>query len=1009
MIIDLYRFGNKLAFLFLFILVFILQTSILAQSGSIKGVIFDKESKEPLVGANVIVKGTSLGAASDLDGNYVIQNVPVGRRTFLISYIGYSTDTVVVNISASKEIVKNFYLSANSIQGQTIVITGQAQGQVSAIQQQLSSNTIVNVVSEEKIQELPDFNAAAALGRLPGVSTLQSSGEADKVVIRGIAPQFNEVSIGGITLAATGNTSVGITSLGGYASSTDRSVDLTSVTPYMIKDIQVYKALLPDMEANAVGGFVNMDLRQAPSGLHGDLLWQSGYTNFNYKYGNYRAVASASDRFFNDMLGVYILGNAESYDRSADNMNASYSTTSDVIGSNGYLPVQVQTVSLDRHIETRNRYGGNVILDYTLPNGSITSINTFNREHSDYQDYTTQYEYTNKEMEFDFSSGNPNTDIAVNSLDLKNDFGFMSIDLKAANSYSRNDNPYSPLYQFTSTVSVKSVPNNVPPEDLGGYVENYSPTNTILDNSNLYNSDYKENDQIYKGDFKIPLNIENTVSGFVKFGGEFRFNLHENYQNTPYIQLKHVGGVDSLSNINDEVDIFLKTLFPQLVYGNSGYFTGNDFMSSNAHLTSSFLNNKFGSMLWAADGGFLNQVTNAIADNPLLNASNPASGATGANPGGWQDGPYQEYPNQYTYIERYYGTYLMSELDFGQELMVVGGARYEENNGQYQAWNLVDSRNPQTQTKTAATGYTQNHFWLPQAQVKYTPFEWMDVRYAYTQTLARPNFTDISPHFVASNGFSEIYSGNPNLLTAQSYNHDLEITFHNNTLGLFTIGGFYKLIKNFAYATSYTLYKSAPAGFDSLGSFPSLGLTGTAPTINTYINDPELAYVRGIETDYQTRLWYLPFPFDGTVIGINYTHIASATGYPVINTIHVTKKISEIEEDFRTSRLEYQPNDIANAYIGYDYKGFQGRISFLFQGNSVSYIGAFPEDDGFTKDYFRIDASFKQELPINGLDVYLDLNNLNSEANISAQKSIGGFTSENYYGMTADLGIRYRL
>jgi len=77
-----------------------------------------------------------------------------------------------------------------------------AQGQVQAINQQLASDKIVSIVSEAKIQELPDFNAAEAIGRLPGVSTLQSSGEANKVVVRGMAPQYNEVAVGGITLAS---------------------------------------------------------------------------------------------------------------------------------------------------------------------------------------------------------------------------------------------------------------------------------------------------------------------------------------------------------------------------------------------------------------------------------------------------------------------------------------------------------------------------------------------------------------------------------------------------------------------------------------------------------------------------------------------------------------------------------------------------------------------------------------------------------------------------------------
>ena len=116
------------------------------------------------------------------------------------------------------------------------------------------------------------------------------------------------------------------------------------MSAYMIKTIAVYKALTPDLNANAIGGTVNMELREAPSEFHSDLLFQSGYTQKSNQYGNYRAVASVSRRFFNDNLGVYLLGNIESYDRDADNMNAGYQITKSSVGDNGYLPVRVSSV-----------------------------------------------------------------------------------------------------------------------------------------------------------------------------------------------------------------------------------------------------------------------------------------------------------------------------------------------------------------------------------------------------------------------------------------------------------------------------------------------------------------------------------------------------------------------------------------------------------------------------------------------------------------------------------------
>jgi TonB-dependent receptor len=972
-----------------------------APSGKILGYVFDVD-KEPLPGANVFLKGTTLGASTDLNGKFVIPIVPAGRYKLVISYIGYQSKTIDILVEEDQELKQVITLNSEVVQGEAIVVTAQAEGQLGAINQQLASDKIANIVSEQRIQELPDFNAAQAISRLPGVSTLESSGEANKVVIRGLAPQYNAVAVEGVKLASTGSTQIGAASQGGTAGSinNDRSVDLSMVTPYMIKSIAVYKSLTPDLNANAIGGVVNMELREAPSELHYDLLWQSGYTQKSDKYGNYRAVGSASKRFFNDKLGVYFLGNAENYDRDADNMNAAYGINNTRKGPTGYSEVSVQNVQLNRHIETRKRFGGNLILDYKLPSGSIKAINLFTRLNSEYQDHRAILDYQNKNLNFSYREGDNNIDLAVNSLDFKYDLGLAQLDLKAANTYSFNSLPQSLDLQFSQSGGIVGVvPVNTVPDSLTKLITYRGPENTYLGNVTLFDTKYKENNQSYKANLKFPFNFGSRISGYFKFGGEYRHDDHKNDQNTPYVRL------DRSSAIQRALMDSLVARFRLNYTTSTGQFAASNFTSGDANLFKAFLDDRFGEFYWAADASVLQQMANYVASNPAF---------SGTNVGGWFDGLYQQLPNDYRYTENYSAGYLMSELNF-LDFMVVGGVRYEKDKSKFKAYNLVDGRDPRTQTADTVIVYPKNEFWLPMVQIKYTPLDWVDLRYAYTKTLARPDYHQLSPHFSMDFSHNNVWAGNPDLKTAQSFNHDVALSFHNNKLGLLSIGGFRKRVKDFTYYTQYKLHakrlESSPE-LRTVESFDPPPKDGA--NLYTYVNSPYEASVKGIEADFQTRLWYLPFPLNGMVLGINYTHIVSKATYPWRDDKTIFKigpprqTYTVVIDSSRTGRLIFQPDDIVNSYIGFDYKGFSTRVSFIFQGNSVSGIGAFPEQDGFTRDYFRMDASAKQRLPWGGSEIYLDFYNLNSETNTSAQRSIGGFTTERNYGLTANLGLRYR-
>ncbi len=975
--------------------------------GVIKGRVFDKNSKDALSYANVIIKGTAIGTAADADGMYTINNAPDGMQTIVVSYIGYVSLNVEINIPANGTVKRDFGLEPEVLQGKEVVVTAQALGQIQAINQQLASDKISNIVSEAKIQELPDFNAAQALSRLPGVSTLESSGEANKVVIRGLAPQYNSVAVEGVKLASTGSTQIGVSALANTSGniSNDRSVDLSMISPYMIKSISVYKSLTPDMDANSIGGSVNMDLREAPSELHYDLLFQSGYTAKTNNYGNYRAIGSFSQRFFRDNLGAYFLINAEKYDRDSDNMTAEYKPSSSIVDtSTGWREVTVTKVTLNRHVETRQRFGGNLIMDYRLPAGSIKMVNMYTRLLSDFKDNNTVINYNDMILNFDYREGVNTTDLSVNTIDLNYDFKWMQMDLKFANTSSKNNLPESPYLQFktgTGALFGAATPNTIP-EGLV-YLINYPGTDGVyLDNINLFSSLFKENKRTFSSDLKFPFSLGANLLGYFKIGGRYHHQENSNDQKTPYASIRSSG------DFQEAMVNALSERFGIAVDPSTAKFTASNFIG-DSDLLKSFLGNDFGSIYYACDP----TIPVAMAEY-LSGASEWAGKATGGadQTGGWYNGIFQTLANSYNYMEKYYAGYLMSEITY-RDFMVVGGARYERTAAKYTAYNMFDMRNPEAQECDTAIARPTSEFWLPMVQAKLSPFHWADIRYAYTQTLARPDYHQQSPKVTYDNPRKNVRAGNPDLVPAHAYSHDLNLTFHSNKLGLFSIGGFYKIIKDFTYYTSYTLHPtSSTNGVKTIDDFNIMGIKpNDGATLYTYINSPYLAYVKGLEFDLQTRFWYLPFGLDGIVLGINYTMIESKATYPMYEdtTIYSRPPVTYTKYMTRKGRLIYQPNDVVNSYIGYEYKGFSARLSIVFQGNSVNYIGAFPEQDAYTKDYFRVDASVRQTLPWFGAEIYMDANNLNNETNTSAQPSIDGYRNVKHYGTTVNLGIRFRL
>ena len=191
--------SKLLPFNILFITLLFLNT-ISAQTVTMRGKVIDAVTKDPLPGANIILLGTSIGTASDNEGKFIIRNIPAGKYKIKTSYVGYKSNELNAELKAGRIFETDIKLNPASIEGQTVTVTAQASGQNEAINQQLTSDQIKNVVSLARIQELPDANAAESVARLPGVSLIREGGEGSQVVIRGLSPQYNEITIDGIQL-----------------------------------------------------------------------------------------------------------------------------------------------------------------------------------------------------------------------------------------------------------------------------------------------------------------------------------------------------------------------------------------------------------------------------------------------------------------------------------------------------------------------------------------------------------------------------------------------------------------------------------------------------------------------------------------------------------------------------------------------------------------------------------------------------------------------------------------
>ena len=931
-----------------------------AATGVLTGIVTDSETGEVLPGANIILQGTGIGTSSNLDGIYRLPKVPAGNFNIVITYIGYKTKYVSVSAMPGKTIRQNIKLEFDVVEGEEIVVTAQLEGQSRAINQQLSANTIVNIVSPDKIQELPDQNAAESLGRLPGISVQRDAGEGQKIIVRGLAPKFNSITVNGERIPST--------------DPEDRSVDLSMISPDVLAGIEVFKSLTPDKDADAVGGTVNFVVRKAPEGLSSNIRLQTGYNDQEQEYGQYKNSLSLSNRYLDNKLGVLVTGTLQRANRSSDVLDAGYLFKREQREGEERALVEVDNLNLGDIQEIRKRYGASLTMDYDLPNGDLLLSSFWGRTDRDETRRRKRYNIEAARVEYDLRDRQIETNLYTNSLTGKHTLWNMDLNWRTSYSSSRQETPFSHYARFFELGGF----NNNLIDDQGPELIPLGAKNnldeTFFKRSIIDGDDVKDRDYTAQLDFKMPFTFGSNINGYIKFGGKHRDKKRDRDKSrvqTDHFGINELGAADTLglwdltSGQKIQINNFIDPNFEAKDFLNGAYDLPlgldvdkvNNFYDTykNYSLSGDPVHDPF----------YIVDLTADLED--------------------------------YSAGEEITSGYLMTEINIGNKLMLLPGFRFEQTQNDYKSIFGTPRQVSEGQFGLAGvtdtTGYRKYDDLLPMIHVRYKATSWFDLRLAFTKTLSRPNYFNLVPWQRIEHLDQLIERGDPNLNHTTVRNYDAYLSFYNR-LGLLTFGAFYKELDDVDYIRTSRI----------------VGGTYNGYTLVEPENAMDESTVKGYEIELQTNLRLLPSPFDGIVIYANYSHISSETYYPFLKVEQGEAPffIPTFTDTARVGQLPGQADDIANLSLGYEKAGFSGRISMVYQGKSLITIGTRDELDGYSDDFVRWDLAMQQKLG-GGISLYLNINNISNRSE-GAFLGIESYpTSKEYFGWTSDFGIRYQF
>ena len=222
------------------------------RGGTIAGHVTDAAAKA-VPGATVRVLGTRWSTRVRADGAFRIENVPAGSYRLQTTLIGFLPDTARVGVTDGATSEVSVRLEPAAVDLPAVLVTAHRLGETKAValDHQQAADNLLTVLSGDEIRSLPNGNAAEAAGRMPDVSLERDEGEGKFVQIRGTEPRLSNVTVDGVHIPGT--------------EQGDRVVKLDDVPSDILGAIEVSKTLTADMDADAIGGSLNL-VTKVPEG-----------------------------------------------------------------------------------------------------------------------------------------------------------------------------------------------------------------------------------------------------------------------------------------------------------------------------------------------------------------------------------------------------------------------------------------------------------------------------------------------------------------------------------------------------------------------------------------------------------------------------------------------------------------------------------------------------------------------------------------------------------------------